>query len=357
VNNNFDFEDLDAAVADLLKEKSDTGDSFRDREKIISAEKAEVREKWNLPKSPRLEASEPKTLQKSNSLENEPVKQRPRRRGKGQFMDMVDASSDATLYNKPNRAHHQNFAKKAVQPKPSKDSENSPIKEKNPPIDFAEELGNVVEKNLQKNSEFARKFRGAKSSAMSANQHEKSENEHVYEDSKPETPFLPGVKVEKNPLSTARPTGEIAAPKSEELLKSVLDAPDETVNPAPELELSEDNFISKFLGEIKNEAIEDDAKQAREKTAKEAKIDHLPKPKNRRESRKDTKNLLDNSMIMSQYKSSETAQIIESPAPFAQRANVENGGENHSHIGRWILIFALLVLAGFAVGAWWYLTK
>ena len=391
MNDDFDFEDLDAAVADLLSDSADDENVVRDRDEIVSAERAEVREKWNLQRESAEKFAKDKAQNFAKNAENisqnpfqNPSRnvpeisrkpavipgenlapQQPKIKSRGQFMDMIHPSSDATLREKPNHAQATNVAKDETLAKNLAPSEQKEIREVTRKEDafeggdksFREELASVIEqKDAKKNRGFSRRFRGEKSEVKPAAEAEdsreiKTENESPKKSDAPQTPFLPDVKVAKNPLSAARPTGEIAAPKEEKLLTATEKTPKDPIKPEPTIELSEDNFVSKFLDGVREEAREDSARQIREKNRDNA--DHLSRNNAERAPKNDTRAALDSTMDMSQYQSSDTAQIAQ-PTKLAKKSGEESGESGH-HVGRWIAAGVLLLLIGFAIGAWIYL--
>lgn len=350
MGDDFDFEDLDRAVSDLLDDKNDDKQASKDRNEVVAAEKSEVREKWNLPR-------------KSDGLSDSPENKVPDHmvRSHGRFMDMVHPSSDATLTKKQNYAKLRQASEVERAAKIARELAATTNEEKiddavNPSEDFIEKIREPEDLKSRSKSVFSRKFRGDKSETLvrvpaadkisgdiktsAAQSDDISRND---DKSKSESPFLTGVKVDKQPLGSARPTSqtlENVQPEEKLLQPSESDL-------GTELELTEDNFITGFLGEIKKEAESDNQKTS---------LDHLSRNNAEGAPKDDLRAALDNSMIMPQYHTSDNAQITESPAPFSNsRSDLISIEKPKHHIFLWIFVFVVVLALGFCAGGAIYL--
>ncbi|MFZ2560198.1 MAG: hypothetical protein WAW91_00995 [Candidatus Nanoperiomorbaceae bacterium] len=358
MENRLDFRDLDAAVADLLKAPRDDATTMNNRNKVTASEKAEVRAQWRLPResSDELAADETscfaKELASTVARDNAPVTLRtaasPKRRSSqprhhGHFMDIVHPSSDATLTDKPNHARAANQIAHGEQPTRRQTGHSrAPISSlsestaaKSVSSEPSESLANLRDELSRVIPETAAPTPSAIKAPM-------------------QSPFLPDVKVDKLPLGATRPTGSVP---TEELLPAYDNPSTDPIEPMPERELSEDNFISKFLADIKTKA---DQKPVVTETTSSSMLDHLVRHNAENAPVTDHRQQFDDNMVRPQYFDSVTAQIAEAPTPFHAIDSLVGDSLSpsvtKSHPLRWILAFVALLVSGFCLGAWWWLT-
>lgn len=331
MSDELDFEELDAAVNDLLANDKDDDAARGDRAEIVQAEHAEVVE--NIPAAP-----------KNAAITEKPTAQSARR-FRGQFMDMVHPSSDVHVTDKPNHA-----AERAT-----KIEETTEVEAENPaPADealaevFTANDEPVEEPQLEVEADETPHEDEPTEPIETVELAEAEASEQAYE-----SPFLADAKVEKRPLGAMPPTSLLAA--------------DDSGAGELEPELNESNFITAFIEEMKETAAaaaeEKPEKKSAETTAvKPAPIaapeaDHLPRRNVVAAPPQDTRAALANTMIMPQYKTSETAQLAEAGSPYAAGAAEPAPAAKAKHfpVWGWILIYLLLAAAGAALGAWVYL--
>lgn len=347
MSEDINFQDLDAAVAELLNDSHDDAAASHGRDEIVSSEKAEVREQWHLPRESenKLAADKAKNFAKNEKTAAVPAARHQAGR-RGHFMDIVHPSSDATLAKKPNHAsaanshiaHAERIAERLAETESAETAEMVSHREQTPVDDRrATESPEIAPKNLANNSTTPKPVE--------------------------QSPFLADVKVDKTPLGATKPTG--AAPVTEELLPVDENPSTNPVDPKPETELSEDNFISRFLADIADKSAASkptvtDSKISSKPTPRAVHddLDHLSRDNTEQAPIADRRAKLDSSMIRPQYSSSETAQIAEAPTPFRAVVANENAdiAKPKRHVVAWILFFIFLLAIGFCLGAWWWLT-
>ena len=340
MNDDINFQDLDVAVADLLKDSRDDAETERDRDEIVESEKAEVRRQWNLPREAKDKSATSvanRIAKNSDTMSSAPSTRRQAGR-RGHFMDMINPSSDMALAKKPNHAA----------------AANSNIIRAEQVFDHLKEPVAVAS---DQPSSLSNEHR-LKSTLSAGVSSKKMANASTPDKMDSQSPFLVGVKVDKTPLGATKPTG--AAPAMEAMLPVDENPSTNPVDPEPEIELSEDNFISRFLDDINDKgatARPVTADTVTPKSVHSSELDHLPRDNTEQAPVDDRRAKLDSSMIRPQYHSSETAQITEAPTPF--RAVVANdkisATETKHHVIIWILIFIFLLMIGFCLGAWWWL--
>jgi hypothetical protein len=228
-------------------------------------------------------------------------------------MDMVHPSSDMRMAERENLAH---LRPTAAAPEIETD-------------DSAETSGSADEAMLM--TEFHETFK-PNDEVIEPSGQKTSEARDEYT-----TPFMTNVKLEKTPLSAASPTG---------LKASELDSK----------KLLEDPH--------KNElALPSDDRGTREPELRlPAHAESVPEPANhlrdhqRPESMRKHRYIETNDMIMPQYRSSDTAQIIEPNGPFGVAAREAAMNPVKKGLPAWgiVLLVIILITAGIAVGAWLY---
>ncbi|MCL2037569.1 hypothetical protein FWG95_01000 [Candidatus Saccharibacteria bacterium] len=273
-----------------------------------------------------------------------PEKEAPSaRRFRGQFMDMVHPSSDVKVAAKPNLAQHSNnpfglskSEEPAAQPAPEK-----PVEPTEPD-------------NLEP------------STPESINEEPDKPADNAYE-----SPFLPDAKVEKRPLGNPdfdsnvgllsdEPDQELlsSGEKDDELLtageepEAFLSAGGENSNPeAAPTDSQPDDQVNPKPTPIDSDNAEVETTEKQE----DQKVDHLPRQNAEDAPVGDVRTSIANTMIMPQYKATNTAAPAEAQSPFAAAAEpMKRTKTKHFPIWAWILVFILLAVAGAALGAWLY---
>jgi hypothetical protein len=331
VSDELDFEELDAAVNDLLNNNDSDDEAARAKIVAVASQKHE--------KTAKSEKSE-----ETEIIEKPAEAEKSARHFRGQFMDMVHPSSDVSVANKPNHA---------ADLKPNVKKSESPVAEE----ELADEFAETPDQEQKLAAVFAPDDVSIEELEVDANVANvdvateaepeiKPETETRVETGKPadayESPFLPAAKVEKRPLGTPTSVAKFLGQPEMPLL-----AADDGGKGEPEPELSESNFITAFIEEMKT------APKPAEKT------DHLPRENAERAPARDTRAAIANTMIMPQYKTSETAKISAPSSPYAAAAAESNQPvkkAKHFPVIGWILIYLLLAVAGAALGAWLYLS-
>lgn len=230
---------------------------------------------------------------------------------RGRFMDIVHPSSDVQITDKLNHASDYSPPFAPQQNEQIKKEPASPLKK-----DFADDISSVFEPmNTPESAPINDEFK---------------------------SPFLPDTKVEKRPLGA--PANDTK--KLPEWLKEF-----------HQLELPADDGAK---GELESQLLAENPPPTEpENSQPENMAENVPDEPLKIESKKpnedplDMRAALENTMIHPQYKVSENAQMMHPNSPYANSAVGTNGSREKKSIPAWlwILIMALLMVAGSAAGA------
>ena len=384
MSDELDFEELDAAVNNLLSKSEDDQKSREDRSTIVNIAKKQFEENISA-KSEKLETNPNQAANKEINPDNNHKK-----RVRGHFMDIIHPSSDVSISNKINKASSQTA--KIIPAEKSNELTNLKLnaKENENSAENAE-----LEKVFTENTSFVKQPKLDSANAKTSPS-EITSNPIKKKTDNFESPFLPNaaekVADEKRNLGTPSPivdwirdfteaaslsennpsneiskTPEISNEKQEITKSTNLISTNE-----PEAILAESNFITEFLSEARNEIKQQNSSdnnsatdkseelssnQAKKIAEKVANYSSHENPK-KIEKVAQTRSAITNTMIMPQYKSSETAQITSKNPPYVATAT-ESESFHHEksrffQIVSWILIFVLIIVIGAGIGAWIY---